>query len=202
MHLHCDGTYKIIWQGHTLIVTGTTDRAKQWHQLGVCISQNEKASDYEFVFNGLKKAVLDATGKEYRPNCLVADAAGAITRGFQRAFSYESIDDYSRVVCWQHVKRACLQRILSVQRELRESLKADLYVLQASQSRLLFAVAVKLFLSKWENEEKSQTFLTYFKKQWLDEKRTGWYQGYLAWIPDHNNNNESDNRWIKEGNAR
>ena len=46
-------------------------------------------------FYGLKKAVLDASGKEYRLNCLVA--AGAITRGFQRAF-----------------------RILSVQRELRE----------------------------------------------------------------------------------
>ncbi len=54
MHLHCDGTYKIVWQGHTLIVGGTTDKAKQWHQLGVCISKNEKARDYEFFFNGLK----------------------------------------------------------------------------------------------------------------------------------------------------
>ena len=54
-------------------------------------------------FYGLKKAVLDASGKEYRLNCLVA--AGAITRSFQRAF-----------------------RILSVQRELRESLKVDLYI--------------------------------------------------------------------------
>ena len=69
-------------------------------------------------FYGLKKAVLDASGKEYRINCLVA--AGAITRSFQR--------------------------------ELRESLKADLYVFQAFQSRPLFAVSVKLFLSKWENE--------------------------------------------------
>jgi hypothetical protein len=24
------------------------------------------------------------------------------------------------------------------------------------------------------------------------------YQGYLAWISDHNNNNEADNIWIKE----
>ena len=93
-------------------------------------------------FYGLKKAVLDASGKEYRLNCLVA--AGAITRSFQRFF-----------------------RILSVQRELRESLKADLYVFQAFQSRPLFAVSVKLFLSKWEKESKRQTFLTYFKKQLL-----------------------------------
>ncbi len=88
-------------------------------------------------FYGLKKGL-----KEYRLNCLVA--AGAITRGFQRAF-----------------------RIQSVQRELRESLKADLYVFQAFQSMPLFSVSVKLFLSKWENESKRQNFLTYFKKQLL-----------------------------------
>ena len=144
--------------------------------------------------------MFDATGEEYKPNCLVADAAGAITRGFQRAFSYESIHDYSRVVCWQHVKRASFQRLVSVTRELRESLRADLYALQASQSRNLFAMSSKLFLSKW-NQEKSQTFINYFKKQWLDDKRSGWYQGYLPGIPDNNNNNESDNRWIKEGKA-
>ena len=48
MNIHCDGTYKLIWQGHTLIVGGTTYKAKQWHQLGVCISKNEKSRDYEF----------------------------------------------------------------------------------------------------------------------------------------------------------
>jgi hypothetical protein len=91
----------------------------------------------------LKKEKNITQGKNItRLNCLVA--AGAITRGFQRAF-----------------------RILSVQRELRESLKADLYIFQAFQSRPLFAVSVKLFLSKWENESKRQTFLTYFKKQLL-----------------------------------
>jgi hypothetical protein len=73
MHIHCDGTYKLIWQGHTLIVEGTTDKAKQWHQLGVCISKNEKSKDYEFFFKSLKKAVFDATDKEYKPTCLVSD---------------------------------------------------------------------------------------------------------------------------------
>jgi len=26
MHIHADGTYKVIWQGHTLLVAGTTDQ--------------------------------------------------------------------------------------------------------------------------------------------------------------------------------
>jgi len=25
-HIHADGTYKIIWQGHTLLLSGTTDQ--------------------------------------------------------------------------------------------------------------------------------------------------------------------------------
>ena len=25
-HIHADGTYKVIWQGHTLLVAGTTDQ--------------------------------------------------------------------------------------------------------------------------------------------------------------------------------
>ena len=50
MHIHCEGIYNLIWQGHTLIVGRTTDKAKQWHQLGVCISKIGKSSDYEFFF--------------------------------------------------------------------------------------------------------------------------------------------------------
>jgi hypothetical protein len=58
MHIHCDGTYKLIWQGHTLIVGGTTDKAKQWHQLGVCISKNEKSRGYEFFFQKPEKSCV------------------------------------------------------------------------------------------------------------------------------------------------
>lgn len=27
LHVHADGTYKVIWQGHTLLIAGTTDQA-------------------------------------------------------------------------------------------------------------------------------------------------------------------------------
>ena len=88
--------------------------------------------------------MFDATGKEYKPTCLVSDAAGAISRGFEKAFGYKTIHEYSRVVCWQHVKRATFQRLVSVPSSLRENIREDLYVLQASQSRYLFNTAVKL----------------------------------------------------------
>ncbi len=37
---------------------------------------------------------------------------------------------------------------------------------------------------------------------WLCSKRSGCYQGYASAIPDHNNSNESDNRYIKEDQDR
>ena len=37
-----------------------------------------------------------------------------------------------------------------------------------------------------------------YKKVWLDTKRCGRFQGYQRGIPDHHNNNETDNRYIKE----
>ncbi len=69
MHIHCDGTYKWIWQGHTLIVGGTTDKAKQWHQLGVCISKNEKSRDWVFFSSkAWKKLCLMLRAKNITPH--------------------------------------------------------------------------------------------------------------------------------------
>jgi hypothetical protein len=46
-----------------------------------------RAEAMSFFFKSLKKAVFDATGKEYNPTCLVSDAAGAISRGFEIMYS-------------------------------------------------------------------------------------------------------------------
>ena len=45
-------------------------------------------------------------------------------------------------------------------------------------------------------------FPLYFKKVWLSPKRRGWYEGFLSAIPNHNNYNEADNRYIKEDQDR
>jgi len=44
-----DGTYKVIWQKHTLITAGTTDKSKAWHPFGVMPTKREKSKDYEFA---------------------------------------------------------------------------------------------------------------------------------------------------------
>ena len=57
-HIHADGTYKLVWQQHTLIVGGTTDKSKQFHPFGVMLTKRERQADYEFFFNTIKKAFL------------------------------------------------------------------------------------------------------------------------------------------------
>ena len=37
---------------------------------------------------------MDINKVVYRPSCLIADAAGAITNGFMAAFNYGSIEDF------------------------------------------------------------------------------------------------------------
>jgi len=159
-------------------------------------TKTEKTKDYKFFFECVAKAVQQCEDIEYRPTILVADAASSITKGFRRAFNY-SEGEFTRVVCWQHVKRGVIKHLNLVSKEERGSIKDDIHILQECSSTLIFNGVVKLFLKKWQSKEKD--FVNYFKKQWLSKKRNGWYQGYAVGVPDHNNANEADNRYIKEG---
>jgi len=180
------------------LVAGTTDKSKQWHQLGIMTTKREKKRDYEFFFKSLKKAVSQCCGVEYSPKTLVADAAGAITKGFMRAFGYNFHREFTRVVCWQHVKRNIEKHlVLVVNKEARDEIRHDIRVIQACQSKEIFDSVVSLLRKKWETVE--PTFFKYLAKMWLSSERSGWYQGFTTAIPDHNNNNEADNRYIKEG---
>ena len=59
--------------------------------------KTEKGRDYAFLLRCLKKAVEQCLCYDFKPEILVADAAGAITRGFMRAFGYKSIDEYCKI---------------------------------------------------------------------------------------------------------
>ena len=48
---------------------------------------------------------------------------------------------------------------------------------------------------KWQSQSD-------FIKYWLSPERLSWYQGFTVGIPDHNNNNKSDNRYVKDDQGR
>ncbi len=102
-HICGDATYKLTVIGAPCLINGTTDKKKQFHPFGIAITSAEKAADFEFVFNAVKKGVLKLEQYTYKPKALIADAAGAITNGFMHAFGYDSEDEFTRIYCWAHV---------------------------------------------------------------------------------------------------
>lgn len=86
---HADATYKQIWQGFPVLIIGTTDQDRHFHELGLAVCTNERAEDFEFIFNAIKKASELYCGKPFNPNVLVCDAAKAIHNGFRQVFGEE-----------------------------------------------------------------------------------------------------------------
>ena len=122
-------------------------------------TKRERSKDYKFLFDCVRKAVHDCTGIDYRPSCLIADAAGAITKGFMLAMDYGR-KEFSRVICWQHVKRNVDKHLNLSDPGVKNNLKEDINFLQKSQSKELFENSVFLFLKKWESKEVA--FIKYF----------------------------------------
>jgi hypothetical protein len=55
------------------------------------------------MFRAIKNALFVHHDKfEYKPNCLITDAAPAIHNGFMAAFEYTRLDEFYRVMCWSH----------------------------------------------------------------------------------------------------
>jgi hypothetical protein len=86
-------------------LNGTTDKQRKFHCTLLSICSNETQADFAFTFKALTNALLKHNNYVYRPRALIADAAGAITQGFETAFNYTK-GDYLRVVCYVHVERA------------------------------------------------------------------------------------------------
>ena len=66
--------------------------------------------------------------KHYKADCLVADVAESITEGFKQAMGYDSIDDFSRVVCFQHAKRNVDKHLTSIEKSIKEKIKVDFLI--------------------------------------------------------------------------
>ena len=66
-----------------ILTIGKTDRCRQFHPFGYAVVKNEEASDFQFMFNAVKKSVKQIFSIDYEPKVLIADNAPSIHNGFK-----------------------------------------------------------------------------------------------------------------------
>ena len=84
MHLIADATYKILIEGFIVLTLETSDKNGRFHPFGYGISRGEGLNDFKFLFDSLQKGIrLVEPSCTYKPTCLIADNAEAISNGFK-----------------------------------------------------------------------------------------------------------------------
>jgi hypothetical protein len=186
--IQADATYKLNWQGFPVIIIGSSDMDRKFHQAGISVTTNESTADFKFVFGALQKMC----SAEYTPKVLLGDAADAITNGFVETFG----PNMTRVFCWAHVIRKVDQKLcLIADVQIRRQLREDIVNLQLARSRDEFEFGKGLFLTKYKHT--ATAFLEYFNSEWLGAQ-DGWFEGQAMGAPSTNNGLESINKRIKE----
>jgi len=183
-------------------MVGTTDFNREYHPYGIMITQHENEEDYEFMFNTLKQLAIKIHDVEFNPTILLADTAGAITKGFANVFELSH-----RVYCWSHVKRAIDGKLNSVtDKSIRNNIICDIINFQHYVTTETFTKVARLMVNNWKEKysknEQVETFIKYFIQQWLNPKRMGWFDHYVQHVPCQDNALESTNRYVKDSNIR
>lgn len=144
--IHCDATYKIIWQGFPVLVVGTSDFDRHFHIFGISVSCTEQTEDFEFLFNSLKEGVVKIFEREQIVNFLVSDGAKSIHNAFKNVYG----EDCIILMCWAHMRRNIDKKILKLfPKNIRQLILDDLENLQLANSNDSFDNAVDLFVKKW-----------------------------------------------------
>jgi hypothetical protein len=98
------------------------------------------------------------------------------------------------------VDRAIEERLRPVPDEsMRENVRDNIHQLQTVHSSELFDYAYKQFVTKWSKKKipEIDTFLEYFRKEWVDSKNNKWYEGAATRVPSTDNGLEGTNAVIK-----
>lgn len=185
-----DGTYKLNWEDYPIVVVGTLDRMQHFHILAMCVTTNERESDYNFVFNSIQNAAAKYHNRKMDPKVLISDYAYPIRNAFYEVFPSAE----KNVVCWSHVSRNLHGFKYQDKKKNYEPIRKDVDVLQASPDMNTFKYVADLLISKWNNAEPE--FCEYFKKTWVDRSNT-WFGGYALFEPATNNGNEGFNLILK-----
>lgn len=100
--LHCDATYKLVWNGFPVLLVGTTDLYRSFHIFGIAVCTNETETDFRFIFESLKNGLDEKFKTKLTPKYLIADAAKSIQNAFKSVFGMNT----TIITCWFHVKKA------------------------------------------------------------------------------------------------
>lgn len=190
---NADSTYKLIWQGFPVQVTGFTDGNKKFHPSAISVSSTENQADYAFVFNALKVGTISALNGEWHPDIIMCDAAKAISNGFREVFGHHILE----LMCWFHAKCAMKDHVLTlIPPAMQKECLEDIDKLQLSENETVFRKASQLFIEKYCQH---QDFVEYFKEQWLN-LHSNWYEGasFPIKAPSCNNGLEVFNRTLKD----
>lgn len=191
--IHADATYKLNWNGFPVLLVGTTDMDRNYHNYGVAVCTNETSEDFEFLFKSLRSGVQKIGGVEIRPKVLISDATSSIRDGFRRVFG----SDNTIIMCWAHMRKDVFRKLEKLcAKDDRAEILADLDQFQLAKSPEIFDHVVGLFIKKWSSYPQ---FTKYFQDEWLNQNRN-WYEGAALKSPSTNIALEATNKLIREEN--
>ena len=109
---------------------------------------------------------------------ILADGAGAVTLGFELAFSITK-DRYTRLMCWAHVNQNVEKNIKVKNKEYHAAILFDIKSLQLSYDKNCFELYYNLFRAKCLSKKDSDvdSFLEYFHVTYVASGINLWYEG-------------------------
>ncbi|CAF1140193.1 unnamed protein product, partial [Brachionus calyciflorus] len=149
-HFLSDATYKLRYENFPIITGSTTDRNKSFHPFGLAICRTENEDDFGFFFNSVKETHEKVFNKTISFSILIADNAGAITKGFAKAFDLKT-----RVNCWAHVNRNIDIRVKSISKLQAERIVYDISEIQKIFEPELFPIDDLVKAYKWNSYNKT-----------------------------------------------
>lgn len=193
--LHLDSRYKIIWQGFSVFVCGTTDQNQRFHPLCLVVASREEKEDFKLIFEGFKKRIQECHESIWSPKVLVCDGRKSMQDAFFEVFG----EDVVVRVCWVSTRNQIEEKLENINDELkREEILQDIEVLHLITDANMFHAAASAFMIKYDDELE---FIDYFKEHWL-QQNCNWFLGAAANSPATNNALEYFHNEIKDDEMR
>lgn len=92
---------------------------RSFHPFGLGVSTTEKAGDYGFFFESIKKGVKDIYNIDYHPKILIRDGAHSIQNGYVATFGDEGVG----LMCSTHMRRKMTKKMPGYIRDKKKMLR-------------------------------------------------------------------------------